>query len=54
MGGDYTALTLRLTHENREAQSTGVEGLPWVDQHRAAVGGANPPVYVHDGQISAL
>ena len=28
--------------------------MPWVDQHRAAVGGANPPVYVHDGKITAL
>ena len=30
------------------------EVMPWVDQHRAAVGGANPPVYVHDGKITAL
>src|SRR6185295_4156058 len=28
--------------------------MPWVDQHRAAVGGANPAVYVHDGKITAL
>ena len=28
--------------------------MAWVDQHRAAVGGANPPVYVHDGKITAL
>jgi hypothetical protein len=30
------------------------ETMPWVDQHRAAVGGARPPVYVADGQIIPL
>jgi hypothetical protein len=28
--------------------------MPWVDQHRAAVGGPRPAVYVHDGKIEAL
>jgi hypothetical protein len=28
--------------------------MPWIEQHRAAIGGARPPVYVADGQISRL
>jgi len=28
--------------------------MPWVDEHRAAVGRVNPPMYVADGQISPL
>lgn len=28
--------------------------MPWVDQHRAAVGGAKAPVYVADGQVIPL
>jgi hypothetical protein len=28
--------------------------MPWVDQHRAAVGGPRPAVYVADGKIHAL
>jgi hypothetical protein len=28
--------------------------MPWVDQHRAAVGGAKPPIYVADGKVIAL
>jgi len=30
------------------------EIMPWVDQHRAAVGGAKAPVYVADGKVIAL
>ena len=30
------------------------EIMPWVDQHRAAVGGAKPPVYVADGKVIPL
>ena len=30
------------------------EIMPWVDQHRAAVGGARPPTYVADGKVVAL
>ena len=28
--------------------------MPWVDQHRAATGGARPPVYVANGKVIAL
>jgi hypothetical protein len=28
--------------------------MPWVDEHRAAVGGPHKPLYVADGHISAL
>lgn len=30
------------------------EIMPWVDQHRAAVGGARPPVYVANGEVIPL
>lgn len=30
------------------------EVMPWVDQHRKAVGGARPAVYVADGQVIPL
>lgn len=30
------------------------EIMPWVEQHRVAVGGAKPPVYVADGKVIAL
>ncbi len=30
------------------------EIMPWVDEHRAATGRTNPPVWVADGQIHAL
>jgi hypothetical protein len=28
--------------------------MPWVDEHRAATGTVNPPLYVHDGVITPL
>jgi hypothetical protein len=28
--------------------------MPWVDEHRAAVGGAGPPIYVADGKVIHL
>jgi hypothetical protein len=28
--------------------------MPWIEQHRAAIGGARPPVYAADGHISRL
>jgi hypothetical protein len=28
--------------------------MPWVDEYRAAVGGASPPIYVADGQVIRL
>ena len=30
------------------------EVMPWVDQHRAALGGARPPIYVADGKVTLL
>ncbi len=51
---DRPRLAFPMEFQVRPTRRAVPEVMPWVEQHRAAVGGPKPAVYVHDGKIEAL
>jgi hypothetical protein len=51
---DRPRLAFPMEFELKPTRRGVPEVMPWVDEHRAAVGGARPAMYVADGQIHRL
>jgi hypothetical protein len=51
---DQNRLAFPMEFQLKPVRRRVPETMPWVDQHRAATGVVNPPVYVADGTITPL
>ena len=51
---DKPRLAFPMEFQLKPVRRSVPEVMPWVEEHRAAVGGPRPPLYVADGQIHQL
>lgn len=51
---DQPRLAFPMEFQLKPVRRKEPERMPWVDEHRAAVGRVNPPVHVADGQFHTL
>ncbi|HEY0649723.1 phytanoyl-CoA dioxygenase family protein [Phenylobacterium sp.] len=51
---DRPRLAFPMEFQLKPVRRAQPERMPWVDEHRAAIGGAGPTLYIHDGRITRL